>query len=206
MFYTLQGEGAQSGRAAVFCRFSGCNLWSGLERDREKSACPFCDTDFVGVNGPGGGKYSSAKVVADAIKALWPAAITTKQVPYVVFTGGEPLLQLDEALVTELHSVGFEVAVETNGSLEAPKGIDWLCVSPKDQMELKITRGDELKLLYPQQALPPEKFNSLNFKHFFLQPIDNKITDDNIAKTVEYCLLHPQWRISMQIHKILHID
>ena len=211
IFYTLQGEGAQSGRAAVFCRFSGCNLWSGQEKDREDSACPFCDTDFVGVDGHGGGKFPSAMDVALAIKDRWPSAQVqngaedkaTNGQPYVVFTGGEPLLQLDDELIAAMHQLGFLVAVETNGSIEPPKNIDWLCVSPKNQMQLKVTQADELKLLYPQATLVPEDYVHLDFKHFFLQAIDDKNSKKNLKKTLEYCLQHPQWRISLQIHKIL---
>lgn len=215
IFYTLQGEGAQSGRASVFCRFSGCNLWSGLERDRLKSACPFCDTDFVGTDGQNGGKYATASEVAEAIRSQWvfpqDDAIDnrdeiTASKPYVVFTGGEPLLQLDQALVDAMHDIGFEVGVETNGSLVAPQGIDWLCVSPKAQMALKITQGDELKLLYPQATLKPEEFSALDFKFFFLQAIDDQTIKENLQQTLQYCLAHPQWRISLQIHKILDIE
>lgn len=206
IFYTLQGEGAQTGRAAVFCRFSGCNLWSGLEKDREKSACPFCDTDFIGVDGKGGGKYPAAVDVAETIQKLWPSQADVQVKPYVVFTGGEPLLQLDDELINAMHQKGFEVGVETNGSLPAPKNIDWLCVSPKSQMELKIFQGDELKLLYPQKELPPEKYSQLDFKHFFLQAIDNKMAEENLKKTLNYCMRHPKWRISLQIHKILNIE
>lgn len=209
IFYTLQGEGAQTGRASVFCRFSGCNLWSGLEKDRQKTVCPFCDTDFVGIDGEGGGKFSNARQLARAIIHTWPEAPqqNTKHsaVPYVVFTGGEPLLQLDSELIEHLHNAGFEVAVETNGTIKAPEGIDWLCVSPKRADDLKQNSGQELKLLYPRPDLPPEQFASLNFKHFFLQAVDEPNVKDNLQKVVQYCLEHPQWRVSLQTHKLLDV-
>ncbi|UYG05714.1 7-carboxy-7-deazaguanine synthase [Halomonas sp. LR3S48] len=207
-FYSLQGEGAQAGRASVFCRFSGCNLWSGREQDRASAACRFCDTDFVGTDGQHGGRFVDADALAVHLTALWPqqdAAAT----PYVVFTGGEPLLQLDEALIEAMHSRGFEVAVETNGTLPAPAGIDWLCVSPKADTSLKLTRGDELKLVYPQAEADPERFTELDFRHFFLQPMDTTPLVDGanyLDATVAYCLAHPQWRLSLQTHKITGID
>ncbi len=202
LFYTLQGEGRQTGRAAVFCRFSGCNLWSGLEKDRDKTVCPFCDTDFVGYDGEGGGKFTSAIKLAEKIIQTWP--VTDEGLPYVVFTGGEPLLQLDEALITLLHRAGFEIGVETNGTIEAPEGIDWLCVSPKQLDKLVQRRGDELKLLFPREDLPPEQLAHLNFRYFYLQAVDDpQQSTSNQQPVVEYCLRHPQWRVSLQTHKIL---
>jgi 7-carboxy-7-deazaguanine synthase (Cx14CxxC type) len=207
LFYTLQGEGAQSGRAAVFCRFAGCNLWSGLEKDRDKTVCPFCDTDFVGTDGEGGGKFKDAASLALAIKHTWPAetgqSVPGGLKPYVVFTGGEPLLQLDKELIFAVHEAGFEIGVETNGTLKAPDGIDWLCVSPKRLDDFKQCSGQELKLLYPREDLPPEAFTSLKFEHFFLQAVDEPGDRDNQSATVNYCLRHPQWRVSLQSHKIL---
>jgi 7-carboxy-7-deazaguanine synthase len=208
IFYSLQGEGHHSGRAAVFVRFTGCNLWNGLERDKATSSCPFCDTDFVGIDGQNGGKYASAKFLADKINGLWHKKLNlsnNKVNPYVVFTGGEPLLQLDSALIEQMHNIGFEVAVETNGSLKAPDNIDWICVSPKANMELKIKSGNELKLLYPQKKLPPDNYTDLEFDIFYLQPID-VLGIDNKEKTLAYCLENPQWRYSVQLHKILDID
>ncbi|MEQ6917613.1 7-carboxy-7-deazaguanine synthase [Halomonas aquatica] len=207
-FYSLQGEGGQAGRASVFCRFTGCNLWSGRERDRATAACRFCDTDFIGTDGQHGGRFSDATALADHLAALWPDqdGVAT---PYVVFTGGEPLLQLDEALVTAMHERGFEVAVETNGTLPAPAGIDWLCVSPKGDAPLVLTGGDELKLVHPQAGVSPEGFARLGFAHFFLQPMDTApagIAGDSMAQTVAYCLAHPQWRLSLQTHKIAGVD
>ncbi|MDR9439488.1 MAG: 7-carboxy-7-deazaguanine synthase [Halomonas sp.] len=207
-FYTLQGEGAQTGRASVFCRFSGCNLWSGREQDRPAAACRFCDTDFIGTDGQNGGRFDSAEALADHLTALWPVqdGIAT---PYVVFTGGEPLLQLDEGLIRAMHTRGFEVAVETNGTLPAPTGIDWLCVSPKGENPLAITGGDELKLVHPQADAPPERFTQLDFTHFFLQPMDASATSgitDTMSRSVAYCLANPQWRLSLQTHKITGID
>jgi 7-carboxy-7-deazaguanine synthase (Cx14CxxC type) len=206
IFYTLQGEGAQAGRPAVFCRFSGCNLWTGREQDRVKAICKFCDTDFVGTDGPGGGKFIDADALADAIRAAWPHAIPQPHVkPLVVCTGGEPLLQLDDAACEAIHARGFEIAVETNGTQEAPAGIDWICVSPKSNAPLKLTRGDELKLVYPQADALPERFESLDFKHFFLQPMDSPTQAQNMAAAVRYCLDHPRWRLSLQTHKVLDI-
>lgn len=203
MFYTLQGEGAQAGRASVFCRFSGCNLWSGLERDRETAVCSFCDTDFVGMDGEGGGRFQTADALADAVAALWPAGAGGR--PYVVCTGGEPMLQLDDALVAAFHARGFEVAVETNGTLTPPAGLDWICVSPKADAELKIRVGDELKLVFPQERAMPERFKGLDFKNFFLQPMDGPDQAANTAAATRYCLEHPQWRLSLQTHKIIGI-
>jgi len=205
IFYSLQGEGNHSGRPAVFCRFSGCNLWNGLERDKAGSACPFCDTDFVGVDGNGGGKFATAALLAQQLNRYWPGN-ALKGKPYVVFTGGEPLLQLDAALIEQMHDLGFEVAVETNGSIKAPENIDWLCVSPKANMELIITSGNELKLLFPQKQVQPENYQHLAFDFFYLQPIDNEQRIKNRQKTVDYCLENPQWHYSIQLHKILQIE
>ncbi|MCC5812328.1 MAG: 7-carboxy-7-deazaguanine synthase [Ectothiorhodospiraceae bacterium] len=202
LFYTLQGEGAQAGRPAVFCRFSGCNLWSGLERDRATAQCTFCDTDFVGMDGPGGGRYASAGALAEAVAGLWPGGGR----PYVVCTGGEPLLQVDEALIGALHERGFEVAVETNGTLAAPAGLDWICVSPKGDNALALDSGNELKLVYPQQTAPPERFSRLAFDHFLLQPMDGPAREANTRAALAYCLAHPQWRLSLQTHKFLGIE
>lgn len=201
IFYSLQGEGARAGRAAVFCRFSGCNLWTGQERDRPAAICTFCDTDFVGV-GPDGGKFASAADLAAAALARWPAGGPN---PYVVCTGGEPLLQLDQPLVDAFHDAGFEVAIETNGTLPAPRGIDWICVSPKASAPLALTSGDELKLVYPQHDAPPEHFEGLHFHQFFLQPMDGSDVNKNTEATLAYCLDHPQWRLSIQTHKQLGI-
>lgn len=198
-FYTLQGEGAHTGRAAVFLRFAGCNLWSGLERDRASAICKFCDTDFVGVDGDGGGKFATADAVAAHVAATWGGAGGR---PYVVCTGGEPLLQLDEALIRALHSRGIEVAVETNGTIAAPALLDWVCVSPKSTAELKQVAGDELKLVYPQTDAPPERFAALRFHNFFLQPMDGPQREANTAACIAYCLAHPQWRLSLQTHKV----
>jgi len=206
IFYTLQGEGAQVGRPAVFCRFSGCNLWSGREEDRSEAVCDFCDTDFVGTDGPGGAKYGSVKELAYTIDGQWPADPPASVNKLVVCTGGEPLLQLDEALVDALHELGFEVAVETNGTLLPPEGLDWICVSPKAGAELKLRSGNELKLVFPQPELPPELFLNMAFEHFFLQPMDGPDLEVNTAATLDYVLTHPQWRLSLQVHKILGIS
>jgi len=203
IFYTLQGEGANTGRPAVFCRFAGCNLWSGRDPDRERAICQFCDTDFVGTDGPGGGRFESAARLAEAVAGTWPEPRTSR--PFVVCTGGEPLLQLDEAVITALHRAGFEVAVETNGTLPAPSGIDWLCVSPKAGAELVIRQGDELKLVYPQAGAEPGRFEQLAFRHFFLQPMDGPALEANTAAALQYCLDHPRWRLSLQTHKLLGI-
>ena len=203
IYYTLQGEGAQTGRAAVFCRFSGCNLWSGHEEDRASAICQFCDTDFVGTDGRGGGKFFSAQELARAVASTWTASYFSRSRPYVVCTGGEPLLQLDEDLVAAFHAKGFEVAIETNGSRLPPPGIDWVCVSPKAGSELLLRSGDELKLVYPQAGAEPENFQHLDFQRFFLQPMDGPERDANINLAIEYCLLHPQWRLSLQTHKLL---
>jgi len=205
IFYTLQGEGGQAGRPAVFCRFSGCNLWTGREEDRARAVCQFCDTDFVGTDGQGGGKFATADALADAIAARWPADDTRGR-RYVVCTGGEPLLQLDTPLIDALHARGFEVAVETNGTQPAPPGLDWICVSPKAGAPLVVTAGDELKLVFPQLQALPERFEGLAFKHFFLQPMDSPQREANTRAAVAYCMKHPQWRLSLQTHKILGID
>ncbi len=202
VFYTLQGEGAQTGRPAVFCRFSGCNLWTGRESDRESAVCRFCDTDFVGV-GPDGGSFTSAAALAAAVASAWPEAAAGR--PYVVCTGGEPLLQLDDAAVEALHAAGFEVAVETNGTRRTPDGVDWICVSPKAHAETILRQGDELKLVYPQDDAPPERFAGWDFQHFFLQPMDGPDLAANTGQAVRYCLGHPQWRLSLQTHKLLGI-
>jgi 7-carboxy-7-deazaguanine synthase len=203
IFYTLQGEGAQAGRAAVFCRFAGCNLWSGREADRATAACQFCDTDFVGVDGPGGGRFESADVLASAVGETWPAGGTGKR--FVVCTGGEPLLQLDAGLIEALHAQGFEIAVETNGTVRAPAGIDWICVSPKSGTMLVQNSGEELKLVYPQAGAPPTDFEGLSFKHFFLQPMDGLNGAAHTDMAVKFCLDHPNWRLSLQTHKFLGI-
>ncbi len=197
MFLTVQGEGGQAGRPAVFLRFAGCNLWSGLERDRASAVCTFCDTDFVGTDGVNGGKFTAAETLAEAVAGLWPGG----GAPYVVCTGGEPLLQLDRALIDALHGRGFEIAVETNGTLAAPEGIDWICVSPKSTAPLMQTSGHELKLVYPQADAPPEMFVDLDFAEFRLQPMDGPRQVENAQAAYEYCLKHPQWRLSLQTHK-----
>jgi 7-carboxy-7-deazaguanine synthase (Cx14CxxC type) len=235
IFYTLQGEGARSGRAAVFCRFAGCNLWTGQEADREQAICQFCDTDFVGVDGRGGGHFAGPAELAAAIAQQWGAqrvghvfnvpesthssmnlernrtsgtlkTCPTPGTPYVVFTGGEPALQLDGPLLEQVHAGGFEVAIETNGTRVLPPGIDWVCVSPKDGAVLRQRRGNELKLVYPQPGAPPEQFADLEFEHFFLQPMDGPDLRENMRHAVAYCLAHPQWRIGLQTHKILGIE
>ncbi len=203
IFYTLQGEGRNAGRAAVFCRFAGCNLWSGREEDRATAACRFCDTDFVGLDGLGGGRFVSAEALAQAIAAEWPAAGGGHA--FVVLTGGEPLLQVDAALTVALHARGFEIAVETNGTIALPPGIDWVCVSPKAGNPLVVTAGDELKLVYPQEGAEPVRFESLAFDHFLLSPMDGAARDENTAAAVAYCLQHPRWRLSLQTHKFLGI-
>ena len=204
IFYTLQGEGANAGRPAVFCRFSGCNLWSGSEADRADAVCTFCDTDFVGV-GPDGGRFATARALADAVAARWPWSASSGARPLVVCTGGEPLLQLDDAAVASLHAAGFEVAVETNGTRLAPTGLDWICVSPKSTAPLVLTSGNELKLVFPQADAPPDRFESLAFDHFYLQPMDGPVVDANTRQAVAYCLAHPRWRLSVQTHKALGI-
>jgi 7-carboxy-7-deazaguanine synthase len=205
IFYTLQGEGANTGRAAVFCRFAGCNLWSGHEEDRASAVCRFCDTDFVGANGVGGGRFPTAAEVAEAVRAAWPAQASTLVRPLVVCTGGEPLLQLDAELVTRFHDAGFEVAIETNGTRRAPQGVDWICVSPKAGAELILRAGHELKLIFPQPGAEPELYEQLDFQHFFLQPMDGPAREANTQLAVAYCLAHPRWRLSLQTHKLLGI-
>ncbi|HLH97500.1 MAG TPA: 7-carboxy-7-deazaguanine synthase [Xanthobacteraceae bacterium] len=202
IFLTLQGEGAQAGRAAVFCRFAGCNLWSGREADREAALCRFCDTDFVGTDGTRGGFYATAQLLADAIEAEWANGPDHR---YLVATGGEPLLQIDRALLDALHARGFKVAVETNGTIDPPPGLDWICVSPKAGSELRIRAGQEMKLVFPQADAPPEAFAGLAFEHFSLQPMDGPELARNTARAVEYCLTHPQWRLSLQTHKTIGI-
>jgi 7-carboxy-7-deazaguanine synthase (Cx14CxxC type) len=207
IFYTLQGEGAQAGRAAVFCRFAGCNLWSGRESPRASAVGTFCDTDFVGTDGQNGGKFASADALADAVAARWPGGVAgAAGRPYVVCTGGEPLLQLDDALVEAFHARGFEVAVETNGTQPAPAGLDWICVSPKADAPLLLTAGDELKLVYPQPLALPERFAGLAFDHFFLQPMDGPDRRDHTRAATDYCMAHPQWRLGVQMHKIVGIE
>ena len=203
IYYTLQGEGAQTGRAAVFLRFAGCNLWIVLEKDRAQATCQFCDTDFVGTDGPNGGKFPDAASLARAVRAQWPDHVHGK--PYVVCTGGEPLLQLDGAAIAAFKAQGFEIGIETNGTLLPPAGIDWICVSPKADAEQKLKRGDELKLVYPQDKARPEQFAGQNFTHFFLQPMDNQDRSANTQAATAYCLAHPQWRLSLQTHKLLGI-
>ena len=204
IYYTLQGEGAQTGRAAVFCRFAGCNLWSGHEADRATAICRFCDTEFAGADGPGGGRFESAEALAAAVEQKWPAG-TGLGKRFVVCTGGEPLLQLDTNLIAALHARGFEIAVETNGTVEAPAGLDWLCVSPKAGTELRQRSGDELKLVYPQAGVEPRDFEALAFRHFFLQPMDGPERAANTELALRYCLDHPRWRLSLQTHKFLGI-
>jgi 7-carboxy-7-deazaguanine synthase (Cx14CxxC type) len=203
IFYTLQGEGAQTGRAAVFCRFAGCNLWSGREEDRAKAVCTFCDTDFVGVEGPDGGRFARGEELAERIEATWRVSSAGKR--FVVCTGGEPLLQLDRALIDALHAREFEVAVETNGTIAAPDGIDWICVSPKAGAKLVQTTGDELKLVFPQAGAPPESYARLTFRHFFLQPMDGPDRQANTEQAIRHCLEHPAWRLSLQTHKFVGI-
>ena len=203
VFYTLQGEGANAGRAAVFLRFSGCNLWSGREEDRATATCTFCDTDFVGT-GPDGGKFADADALARAVVARWPWRNMRGARPLVVCTGGEPLLQLDDALVAALHDAGFEVAIETNGTKQPPAGIDWICVSPKAGAPLALKAGNELKLVFPQPDAMPEKFAGLDFRYFFLQPMDGPDREANTRRAVEYCMANPRWRLSLQTHKLLN--
>lgn len=205
IYYTLQGEGANSGRPAVFCRFTGCNLWSGHEKDRGDAICQFCDTDFVGTDGPNGGTFQSAAKLAEAVAAQWPASRMRSVHPLVVCTGGEPLLQLDETLLEAFHERHFEVAVETNGTVVPPSGIDWICVSPKAGAELVLLAGHELKLVYPQAGAEPERYADLQFENFFLQPMDGPAREENTQLAMRYCLAHPQWRLSLQTHKMLGI-
>ena len=204
-YYTLQGEGAQTGRAAVFLRFAGCNLWNGLERGRAEAVCNFCDTDFVGTDGVNGGKFACATSLAAHILSLWQVEAGQAGEPYVICTGGEPLLQLDASLIDALHGAGFAIGVETNGTLIAPDGLDWVCVSPKANAPLVQTAGDELKLVYPQSEVEaqPERFTGLDFSHFFLQPMDSENKVANTEAAIAYCKKHPQWRLSLQTHKLI---
>ncbi len=201
IFYTLQGEGAQAGRAAIFVRFSGCNLWNGREEDRMRSICTFCDTDFVGTNGPLGGKYPDAKTLAKMVRGLWPDAGKA----YVVCTGGEPLLQLDHELVAAFHELACEVAIETNGTIPAPKGVDWICVSPKPKTEILQQSGNELKFIFPQKDFDPRPFLKMQFEHFYIQPMDGPDIASNTMMSLKYCLEHPEWKLSLQTHKLLGI-
>jgi 7-carboxy-7-deazaguanine synthase (Cx14CxxC type) len=205
IFLTLQGEGANAGRAAVFCRFSGCNLWTGREQNRADAICQFCDTDFVGTDGVGGGKFVSPKALATAVASSWTVRNEGPVKPLVVCTGGEPLLQLDDVAVEALHLAGFEVAIETNGTRQVPSGIDWTCVSPKAGADLVVTSGNELKLVFPQERAMPDAFEALDFEHFFLQPMDGPAREKNTQLAVEYCLEHPTWRLSLQTHKYIGI-
>jgi 7-carboxy-7-deazaguanine synthase (Cx14CxxC type) len=208
LFFTLQGEGINAGRPAVFLRFTGCNLWSGREADRHRGTggCSlWCDTDFVGTDGEGGGRFPTPESVADAVAAKWPVQGEAAGRRFVVCTGGEPLLQLDAPLIAALHAKGFEVAVETNGTQEPPPGLDWVCVSPKARADLKLTQGDELKLVFPQEGMEPERFTHLPFRHFLLQPMDGPAQEENTRAALQYCLTHPQWRLSLQTHKLLRI-
>ena len=202
LYYTLQGEGMQAGRPAVFCRFAGCNLWTGREDDRHRAICKFCDTDFIGTDGPGGGKFADAVALAQAAHAKWPEGEGGK---YIVCTGGEPALQLDHDLVQAFHARGFEVAIETNGTTALARGIDWICMSPKAGTSLVVREGDELKLVYPQPDALPERFEDFGFRHFLLQPMDGPDRERNTRLAVEYCLAHPRWRLSLQTHKYLGI-
>ncbi|GGE49870.1 7-carboxy-7-deazaguanine synthase [Agaricicola taiwanensis] len=203
IFLTLQGEGAHAGRAAVFCRFAGCNLWSGREEDRAEAICRFCDTDFIGMDGEGGGRFRDAEALAEAIAAAWGPELANR---YVVFTGGEPCLQLDEELLDAIHARGFEAAVETNGTLEPPAALDWICVSPKAGAPLVARRGHELKLVFPQPDLMPDALPELDFAHYWLQPMDGPARAKNTAAAVAYCLAHPKWRLSLQTHKMIGIS
>ncbi len=205
IFYTLQGEGFHAGRPAIFCRFAGCNLWSGLEADRAKAVCNFCDTDFVGVDGVNGGKFRDAKALVAAIIQEWWIGVKQDVNRFIVFTGGEPLLQLDKALIDALHQENFEIAVETNGTKPAPAGIDWLCVSPKADSEIVLTAGNELKLVYPQPLAMPERFAGLDFQHFYLQAMDGAAQAKNTKAAIAYCMQYPQWKLSVQTHKLLGI-
>jgi 7-carboxy-7-deazaguanine synthase (Cx14CxxC type) len=213
LFYTLQGEGANAGRPAVFCRFTGCNLWTGREEGRSQAVCRFCDTDFIGTNGIGGGKFQTATELAVAVATTWPfppSGCATppdriREQPFVVCTGGEPLLQLDEPLIDALHAYGFAIAVETNGTQPLPSGVDWVCVSPKAGTDLVVRTGNELKLVYPQPEAEPERFIDYDFQYFFLQPMDGPEREGNTRQAISYCLTHPQWRLSLQTHKLLGI-
>ena len=203
LYYTLQGEGFYTGRPAVFCRFSGCNLWSGFEKDRETATCNFCDTEFVGTDGLNGGKYLTAESVAEKALSLWPSESRAK--PYVVCTGGEPLLQLDSKPISTFHNLGFNIGIETNGTIPIPDGIDWVCVSPKSGADLVVKNGDELKIVYPQNGLNPSDYTELKFDHFSLQPLDGLNTQETTKLTLDYCMSHPKWNLSLQTHKFLNI-
>ncbi len=205
IYYTLQGEGFMTGRPAVFLRFAGCNLWSGLEKDRSTAICQFCDTDFVGMDGVGGGRFATPTQLTLAVSKVWPKSTSKKVKPYVVCTGGEPLLQLNTDLVQDLHSQGFEVGVETNGTLDPPEGLDWICVSPKAGASLVLQYGNELKLVFPQPGAMPEEFEDLDFEYFYLQPMDGPDLLANTKRALSYCKAYPQWRLSLQTHKILEI-
>ena len=205
IFYSIQGEGHYAGRPAVLCRFAGCNLWSGKEEDRKDALCKFCDTDFVGYDGTEGGKYQNARELAKKIRQFWPQKDVKSTKPFVVCTGGEPLLQMDASLITALHEEGLEIALETNGTIEAPECIDWICVSPKAGVELLQICGQELKLVFPQPGAEPEKYANLDFRQFFLQPMDGPEVESNTELALQYCLAHPQWRLSLQLHKILKV-
>lgn len=207
LFYSLQGEGAHAGRAAVFCRFSGCNLWSGREQDRASAQCNFCDTEFVGTDGELGAKYATAEQLADTIDQLWQHHSRNNDgaKPYVICTGGEPLLQLDHILIEALQQRGFEVAVETNGTLPAPDGLDWICVSPKGSTDIVLTQGDELKLVHPQPGIDPAQFTEMKFNHFYLQPLDGPEAAANLATCLDYCRHNPRWHLSLQMHKLVNI-
>lgn len=203
IFYTLQGEGTHAGRPAVFCRFAGCNLWTGREEDRASAVCQFCDTDFVGTDGDGGGKFKTPQAVAARINALWPEAYEAPK--FVVFTGGEPLLQLDEALIDAMHDVGFEIAIETNGTIEVPEGVDWICVSPKMGSQLVVKKGDELKVVIPQVGQDLKAYEALTFTHHYLQAMDGPLLQENLRIAIAYCKAHPKWKLSLQTHKLLQI-
>ena len=203
MFYTLQGEGNHAGRPAVFCRFAGCNLWSGREQDRATAICQFCDTDFVGTDGEMGGKFKLAQDLADTINSLWPLDYPDHK--YVVFTGGEPLMQLDAALIEAMHAVGFEIAIETNGTLPVPDGVDWVCVSPKMGAQLVVHKGDELKVVIPQLGQDLRYYATLDFQHFYVQAMDGPLLADNLSKAIDFCKRHPRWNLSLQTHKLLNI-
>jgi 7-carboxy-7-deazaguanine synthase len=201
IYYTLHGEGANVGRASVFCRFAGCNLWTGREEHRADAVCQFCDTDFVGMDGPGGGRYRTPEELVEEVASRWPT--TDRKNAWVVCTGGEPLLQLDDRLVQAFHDVGFRVAIETNGTLPSPRDIDWICVSPKAGTETVLLSGDELKLVYPKEGAEPERYQDMDFRQFFLQPMDGPDLQRNIALAVEYCMAHPKWRLSLQTNKLV---
>ena len=206
IFYSLQGEGAHAGRPAIFCRFTGCNLWSGQEKHRADAVCQFCDTDFVGTDGDGGGGFTNAVALAKAVVSYWPESITDVIHPYVICTGGEPLLQLDKDLIEAFHNEGVELAIETTGTLPVPEGVDWVCVSPKSGSTVVVEKGDEIKLVYPQEGHQPSDFVHLNFEHFFLQPMFDEDENDHVKETIEYCLTHPRWSLSLQSHKLLGLQ